>query len=275
MEWTPDAQDQAPFWPGNAERRGPKWVPIFVAIGVVIVVLAVLIWWLGGDDETPSTSEEPATQVEEEPQEPEETGTEAIAGDPADESENPGTTISTTTTTTTTSSVPLTTTTFTVDAPDDPSAFGPPRLSTNSTVSTVGLDEVHFGMTVAAAQQAAGTALIPIDGIGECYHVVPYDAPDGIVFLVSSSTIERVDINSGPVTTRSGVGVGSPESMVTDLFEDFIERQVRADGTVDLVFVPTDPGDRNYRVVFNVLDGQVRTFKSGRLPQVLSDTGCE
>ena len=279
MEWTPDAQDQAPFWPGSAERRGPRWVPIFVAIGVVIVVLAVLIWWLGDDDDTSGPTDETQEQAEAEGEEPEETGTEAgEAGEAvAAEDESPGsdTTTSTTTTTTTTSSVPLTTTTFTVEAPADPSEFGPSALSANSTVSTVGLDEVHFGMTVAAAQQAAGTALIPIDGIGECYHVVPYDAPEGIVFLVSSSTIERVEINSGPITTRSGVGVGSPESMVTDLFGDSIERQVRADGTVDLVFVPRDAGDRNYRVVFNVLDGQVRALKSGRVPQVLSDTGCE
>ena len=50
---------------------------------------------------------------------------------------------------------------------------------------------------------------------------------------------------------------------------------MRIDGTVDLVFVPKDPGDQNYRVVFNVAEGAVRAFKSGRLPQVMLDTGCE
>ena len=142
-------------------------------------------------------------------------------------------------------------------------------------MSTVGLDTVAFGMTVTEAQQAAGTVLVPAGPTGACYHVVPHDAPEGIVFLVSQGTIERVDINSGPITTRSGVGVGSPETMVTDLFGDSIERQVRVDGTVDLVFVPSDPGDRDFRVVFNVSEGQVRAFKSGRLPLVMSDTGCE
>ena len=159
--------------------------------------------------------------------------------------------------------------------PDNPEQFGPPTLSNRSTVSTVGLDEVHFGMTVAAAQQAAGTVLVPAGPTGACYHVVPHDAPEGIVFLVHSGTIERVDINSGPITTRSGVGVGSPESMVTDLFGDRIEREVRVDGTVDLVFVPRDPGDQDYRVVFNISEGAVRALKSGRLPMVTLDTGCE
>ena len=116
---------------------------------------------------------------------------------------------------------------------------------------------------------------MPAGPTGPCYHVVPHDAPEGIVFLVHEGTIERVDINSGSITTRSRVGVGSPESMVTDLFDDAIERQVRIDGTVDLVFVPHDPGDRDFRVVFNVSEGEVRAFKSGRLPQVMLDTGCE
>ena len=168
-----------------------------------------------------------------------------------------------------------TTTTITTVPPKNPEQFGPPTLSARSTVSTVGLDTVHFGMTVADAQKAAGTVLVPAGPTGPCYHVVPHDAPEGIVFLVHEGTIERVDINSGSITTRSGVGVGSPESMVTDLFDDAIERQVRIDGTVDLVFVPHDPGDRDFRVVFNVSEGEVRAFKSGRLPQVMLDTGCE
>ena len=168
-----------------------------------------------------------------------------------------------------------TTTTVTTVPPENPEQFGPPTLSSRSTVSTVGLDTVNFGMTVAQAQKAAGTVLVPAGPTGSCYHVVPRDAPEGIVFLVHEGTIERVDINSGPITTRSAVGVGSPESLVTDKFPDSIERQVRIDGTVDLVFVPQDPGDQKYRVVFNVAEGAVRAFKSGRLPQVMLDTGCE
>ena len=109
-----------------------------------------------------------------------------------------------------------TTTTVTTVPPENPEQFGPPTLSAGSTISTVGLDTVHFGMTVAEAQRAAGTVLVPGGPTGPCYHVVPRDAPEGIVFLVHEGTIERVDINSGPITTRSGVGVGSPESLVAE-----------------------------------------------------------
>ena len=251
-------------------------MPIFIAVALVIVLVGGLIWWLGrdgGDDgEAPVAADD--TEELSEDTEPDE----QPAADDDDQSSEDGTSTTTTTTTTsstTTTTVQATTTTITTVPPQNPEQFGPPTLSNRSTVSTVGLDTVHFGMTVAAAQEAAGTVLVPAGPTGACYHVVPFDAPEGIVFLVHEGTIERVDINSGPITTRSGVGVGSPESMVTDLFGDSIEREVRVDGTVDLVFVPRDAGDQKFRVVFNIAEGVVRAYKSGRVPQVMLDTGCE
>lgn len=295
VEWNPEPQDvprdPGPFWPGAAERRSPRWSAILIAVAVVILVVGGLIWWLGRDSEDGGTAADPNGSTEEpaeatEPSEPAATG----EGDGEGNGEGAGTggaelgatttgeTTTTTAPTTTagpTTTVAATTTTITTVPPQNPDQYGPPTLSSRSTVSTVGLDTVTFGMTVAEAQQAAGTVLVPAGPTGACYHVVPHDAPEGIVFLVHNGTVERVDINGGPITTRSGVGVGSPETMVTDLFGDSIERQVRVDGTVDLVFVPSDPGDLNYRVVFNVSGGEVRAFKSGRLPQVMLDTGCE
>ena len=292
VEWNPEPQevprDQGPFWPGAAERRSPRWSAILIAVALVILVVGGLIWWLGRDSEDDGTTEgstdnteEPATAAE--PSEPaaagdggSDSGTEDAAEPSAATAGETTTTLATTTTTAgPTTTVAATTTTITTVPPDNPDQYGPPTLSNGSTVSTVGLDTVTVGMTVAQAQEAAGTVLVPAGPTGSCYHVVPHDAPEGIVFLVHQGTIERVEINSGPITTRSGVGVGSPETMVTDLFGDSIERQVRVDGTVDLVFVPSDPGDRNFRVVFNVSEGAVRAYKSGRLPQVMLDTGCE
>ena len=253
---------------------------------MVILVVAGLIWWLGrdtGDDgDAPTVADDTGevrqdTGSDEQPAVDDDQDEQDDQDDQDDQSADAGTTptSSTSTTTTTTTTVQATTTTITTVPPANTDQFGPPTLSNRSTVSTVGLDTVHFGMTVTQAQEAAGTVLVPAGPTGACYHVVPFDAPEGIVFLVHQGTVERVDINSGPITTRSGVGVGSPESMVTDLFGDSIEREVRVDGTVDLVFVPRDPGDQNYRVVFNISEGTVRALKSGRLPMVMLDTGCE
>ncbi len=254
-------------------------MPILLAVAVVILVVGGLIWWLGrdtGDEGGAPTVDDDAGEVREDAGSDEQP---AVDDDQDSQSADTVTTptgsTSTSTSTTTTTTVQATTTTITTVPPENPDQYGPPTLSNRSTVSTVGLDEVHFGMTVTQAQEAAGTVLVPAGPVGACYHVVPFDAPEGIVFLVHQGTIERVDVNSGPITTRSGVGVGSPETMVTDLFGDRIEREVRVDGTVDLVFVPRDPGDQDYRVVFNVSEGAVRALKSGRLPMVMLDTGCE
>lgn len=281
MEWNPEHEDQNQFWPGEETSRRPRWLPILIAAAAVSLIISSVIWFIGRDsgddensaDETSETSSEAGSAA---------TTTLATTttlpfvatpdGSGADDDRSAAVT---TTLPDVTTTVGATTTTLTTVPLENPGQFGPSTLSNSSTVSTVGLDSVNFGMSVNQAQQAAGTVLVPAGPTGSCYHVVPADAPEGIVFLVHEGTIERVDINSGPITTRSGVGVGSPETLVTDLFGDSIEREVRVDGTVDLVFVPRDPGDDNYRVVFNIADGAVRAFKSGRLPQIMLDTGCE
>ena len=245
VEWNPEPQDQGPFWPGATESRRPRWSAILIAAAAVILVVAGVIWWVGrgSDDDGAAADSENST---EEPSDGTGSGEPATDGDgkrdAGDEDETSTTTTTSTTTPTATTTVTATTTTITTVPPKNPEQFGPPTLSSRSTVSTVGLDTVNFGMTVAQAQKAAGTVLVPAGPTGSCYHVVPRDAPEGIVFLVHEGTIERVDINSGPITTRSGVGVGSPESLVTDVFPDAIERQVRIDGTVDLVLVPKGSG---------------------------------
>lgn len=203
------------------------------------------------------------------------------------------TTSSTTSTTTTTIPVncmvdePATTTTETTttteapdpadgdaDLPDEDEEIIVPTLGPSSSVSTVGLDTVHFGMTVKQAEAAAGTPMIPCSPISSCYRVTPSDAPDGISFVVHEGTIERVDIASGPITTRSGVGIGTAEDRIIELFGDQIERAVNDDSSVDLIFVPQDEDDADFRVIFTIRDGVVETFRSGRIPLVLDKAPC-
>ena len=148
-------------------------------------------------------------------------------------------------------------------------------LSASSTVSTVGLDEVDFGMTVSQAEAATNTTMIACAPVSECYRVTPLDAPEGISFVVTAGTIERVDIVGGPITTRSGVGIGSTQERIIELFGDKIETRVNDDSSVDLVFVPQDDGDDQFRVVFTIRDGVVDSFRSGRVPQIDNLDPCE
>ena len=59
-----------------------------------------------------------------------------------------------------------------------------------------------------------------------------------------------------------------------ELFGDRIETQVNADSSVDLVFVPQDEGDDQFRVIFTIRDGVVETYRSGRVPIVLDLDPC-
>ncbi len=204
----------------------------------------------------------------------------------------PPTTLATTSTsTTTTTTIPVdcgttesastsattSSTTSSTTAPDATTTIAAAVVATlgiNSSVSTVGLDSVNFGMTVAQAETAAGTAMLPCTPKSECYRVTPLDAPEGISFVVTDGTIERVDIASGPITTKSGVGIGTAEARIIELFGSQIERSVNDDSSVDLIFVPTDEHDAKFRVIFTIRDGVVETFRSGRVPQVTAPDPC-
>ncbi len=184
-----------------------------------------------------------------------------------------------------TTAAPAATTTAT-PAPTtfDPSAIGTlppipdlgaPTLGYTSSVSTVGLDAVIFGMTANAAQRAAGTRFTPITPVGECYLATPDEAPEGITFWVVGGTVERVDIDTTEITTRSGAGIGDTEGRIVDMFGDRIQTSPLPDGSGNLLaFVPRDQSDRVFRVMFESDGERIVRFWSGRLPWAAELGGC-
>jgi hypothetical protein len=165
------------------------------------------------------------------------------------------------------------TTTTTVATLPVPSDLGEPTLTDDSEVTTVGFGAVEFGMTLEDAEKAAGTRLVVIDGEAgsSCYRVEPEQGPDGVSFLVSDGRIERVDIDSGAVTTRSGAGIGMAVAELTTLFPERLQSAPTPNGTV-LTFVPTDEGDADYRIIFETDGTTVTSFRAGKLPEV--EEGC-
>ena len=149
-----------------------------------------------------------------------------------------------------------------------------PTLGENSTLSTVGLDTVDFGMTVSQAEEASGHEMVPCEPVGECYRVVAAGAPPGISFLVHEGTIERIDIVDGPIETRSGIGIGTAAGRPEELWPDQIEREQLDADTVDLVFVPTDENDAEFRVVFTAVGDEIASMRAGRMPMVLEADPC-
>ncbi len=190
----------------------------------------------------------------------------ACGGDSDEESsgaENTTTTMASISTTAprTAPTTPSTTTTTTVAGPTEPT------LTDNSSLSTVGLDTVTFGMTVRAAEAAAGTPLIPEDEVGDCYRVRPEEGPEGVSFLVTDGTIERIDVAAGLVSTRSGFGIGTPARQIIDAFADRISVESSAGGQ-RLVFTPADEADQAFRVIFDTDGTTVTALRAGRVPMV-------
>lgn len=167
------------------------------------------------------------------------------------------------------------TTTTAADDSSTTTSLGPPALDDGSTVSTVGLDEVTFGMSLADAQAAAGTVFIPEGPAARCTVYIPEQAPAGVRFTVFDGAVERVDILEGSISTRSGIGIGSPVADVYARYGAQAQPAPREDGSgQDIVFVPQDETDAAFRVIFETDGAVVTSFRSGRIPLVLPSRPC-
>ena len=153
--------------------------------------------------------------------------------------------------------------------------LGTPTIDTSSSVSTVGIDHIMFGMTVHDAQVAAGSQFTPVTPIGHCYLVIPDDAPPGITFWVVAGTVERVDVDTRTITTRSGAGIGDTEARIREMFGERIHTTLLPDGSGNLLaFVPKDVADATYRVMFLSNGVQIPRLWAGRLPWAEELGGC-
>lgn len=177
----------------------------------------------------------------------------------------------------TTAAAPTTTTTVVVETTTttEPTFEGAPEFDSSSSVSTVGIDALTFGMTLARAESAVNGTFVPIAATNnECFVVRPGGGPNGVLLTVTEGTVERVDITTPDITTRSGAGVGMTEEGLASLFGDSLTTEVSNTGGNRVIFTPSDPADAEFRVIFETDGTTVTSFRSGRLPQVDSTAPC-
>ena len=239
---------------------------LLVGFLAIATVVAVLFFGLGGGTgpQAPTVVAVPSTMVA--------PGTTAEpAATEADDAEPTLVAV-----TTTSSPVPATT------IPPKPIGTLPPisdlgvaTLDATSSVSTVGIDRIMFGMTVHDAQVAAGSRLTPVTPIGHCYLVTPDDGQAGLTFWVVAGTVERVDVDTRTITTRSGAGIGNTEDRIREMFGERIHTTPLPDGSGNLLaYVPKDVADATYRVMFLTNGVQVIRLWAGRLPWAEELGGC-
>lgn len=243
-------------------------VVLIALVAIVGAALFVLSW--DGDDDP---ADEAATVTTTAPTSTASTTTAPLVvtttSIPTDCQVEPDAGAETTTSTTTTTTAPAT-----EGEADEPAGPRFPTLGSRSSLSTVGLDEVTFGLTVSQAEQASATEMAPCEPVSDCYRVTPVDAPEGISFLVTDGTIERVDIVAGPIETPSGIGIGATRADLEAAYGDQLEFEALDDRTTDAVFVPVDENDAEFRVAFTMVDDAVTTMRAGRLPMVLEADPC-
>lgn len=164
-----------------------------------------------------------------------------------------------------------------VPTPTQAPTSGEPAFTAASKLTTVGLDEIFFGDPVDFAAEQAGTTWIGLPEAGtspECYTVQPSGGPAGVIFTVFAGRIERVDITNPLITTRSGAGVGSTPAGLAELFGERLETTDLDGGGADIMFVPTDADDREFRIIWRTDGVATVSMRAGRVPVVLPDAPC-
>jgi hypothetical protein len=168
--------------------------------------------------------------------------------------------------------------------------FAQMRLTEQSKVAIDGIGPIRVGMTIAEAEKSAGVQLIERGGragLGGCYYVEPKTGPRDLAFMITSNRgdtqmirtkdrIVRVDVyRNSRITTLSGAKIGDTEARIKALYPGLSPHAYTGHrGGRYLTLMPKDAADKNYRVVFETLNGRVTQLRSGRVPEVEYVEGC-
>ena len=149
----------------------------------------------------------------------------------------------------------------------------------DAAVTLRALGPVRIGMTVDAAATETGVELRRDFGrpsTSTCYYVTAGTALRGVSIMVVDDLIARIEIDSpSTLATRSGVRIGTPEGDLRQVYSNNIRQANDAvlEGEA-LAFVPNDDFDADYRIYFEIENGQVARYRLGTKPAVDYLGGC-
>ncbi len=138
---------------------------------------------------------------------------------------------------------------------------------------------VRYGISLTEASRALGETLtLDATEPGEsCAYLHPAAAPWGVSFMVIDTLVERVDVHEGKVTTVSGAHIGSTEAEIKALYPGHIEIEPHPYTGPEghyLIYVPQDPSDTMFRIIFETDGDKVTMYRAGRRPAVEYIEGC-
>jgi len=153
-----------------------------------------------------------------------------------------------------------------LDAPTPSAILLDAAFTNNSKVTTVGIDEVFFGMTAEDAAEAASTEWLgDPSSTSNCYQVTPSKGPDGVTLWIVDGRVERLDIEHPDIRTPSQLGLGNTLAELQGQLGERLTSEADETGPTVATFTPSDPGDRDFRIIFELVEDQVVRYRSGRI----------
>ena len=225
-------------------------------IATVLLAIGLFAGACGGSDETAATTDNTTVDTDE-----------ATTSESSETPTAPPTEVPIVTSTPLPSATPLPTSTAEpLEAPTPSTVLLTTAFTNSSQVTTVGIDEVFFGMTPEDAAEAASTTWDELpSGNGQCFRIVPSNGPDRLELWVVDGFIERLDIEHPDIRTRSKIGVGNTLAELRGQLGDRLTVETTGDGGQVATFTPSDPGDDQFRLIFELEDDAVVRYRSGRV----------
>lgn len=159
--------------------------------------------------------------------------------------------------------------------PPAPAAADSGRDSTAWTVTESGYGPLHAGVSVGDAARMLGEPLSVAGADTACGYADPATLPAGVLLMVTSGTLARVDIWSRTVKTAPGAGVGDSEARIDSLYRGrvTVEPHEYTDGHY-LVVRSASRATPEYRIIFETDGAVVTRYRAGRMPEVSWVEGC-
>jgi hypothetical protein len=153
------------------------------------------------------------------------------------------------------------------------------RLTDGSKLALNGIGPIRVGMTVDEASRLAGVRLVKSRTLQPlfCTYLEPLGGPKGIDFMVIEGRIATVDIRNKWVTTIKGSKIGDSEERIFALYPGQIQATkslYSPNRNKNLTFVPKDAADKNYRMIFEITNHRVTSFRTGKFPEVKNIEYC-
>lgn len=143
--------------------------------------------------------------------------------------------------------------------------------------NTEALPAIPFGAPQAEVARQFGLPAEAAPTVGGCRYWRPLGLMAGVRLMIDDGRVVRVDVDSGPVRTPEGAGLGSTEGEVGRLYPSLQVQphKYRSDeGWHYLVARPAPPADSMLRFVFETDGRAVRSYRAGIEPFVEFVEGC-